>query len=348
VVSGAAEYCVSQQLPKLNTSVPPNLPSPPDPPCRRSFPYDGGASDGRTGSSPEHRPPGWPTSPHVLITSNGVAVPFDPEHAAPLTDSSALRSDPVRLRRRLADDGYLLLRQVLDRSRVLDARQAYFARFDPSYLADGTGPRDGIFSGHRPDDLGPHGTVGHPAHDFVRSGVWHELVTDPVLTGLATDVLGGPSDLLPRQIVRQFDRSSQRASRAHVDHTYLDAGVGDVVTMWVPLGDCPVETGPLVYLEDSHRMDGAELDTLRSVSDRPDDHRPLSHDLGWVADRSGRRWRWADFRAGDVAIHSPHIVHASLDVCSDAMRLSADIRFLRRGGIPDPRWLAAWSGDDGN
>jgi ectoine hydroxylase-related dioxygenase (phytanoyl-CoA dioxygenase family) len=283
-----------------------------------------------------------------LITSNGVAVSFDPEHAAPLVDSSARRDDPHALPRRLADDGYVFLRGVLDRSQVLEARQAYFARFDPSYLAAGTETGDGIFSGHRPDDLGAHGTAGHPAHDFVRSDTWHDLVSDPVLHELAGDVLGGPTDLLPRQIVRQFDRSSHRASRAHVDHTYLDAGSGDVITMWIPLGDCPVETGPLVYLEGSHRMDGADLAALRSISDRPDDDRPLSHDLGWVADRSGRRWRWADFRAGDVAIHSPHIVHASLDVRSDAMRLSADIRFLRRGGTPDPRWLTPWSGDDGN
>jgi ectoine hydroxylase-related dioxygenase (phytanoyl-CoA dioxygenase family) len=284
----------------------------------------------------------------ALITSNGVAVPIDPVHAAPLVDSSALRGNPDAMRRRLGDEGYLFLRGVLDRSRVLEARQAYFARFDPSYLAAGTEVRDGIFSGHRPSDLGAHGTIGHPAHDFVRSDAWHDLVSDPVLHGLADDVLGGPTYLLPRQIVRQFDRSSHRASRAHVDHTYLDAGSGDVITMWIPLGDCPLETGPLVYLEGSHRMGGADLAALRSINDRPDDHRPLSHDLGWVADRSGRRWRWADFRAGDLAIHSPHIVHASLDVRSDAMRLSADIRFLGRGDRPDPRWLTPWSGDDGN
>jgi hypothetical protein len=30
------------------------------------------------------------------------------------------------------------------------------------------------------------------------------------------------------------------------------------------------------------------------------------------------------------------------------MRLSADLRFLRRGERPDARWLQAWAGDDGN
>jgi hypothetical protein len=109
-----------------------------------------------------------------------------------------------------------------------------------------------------------------------------------------------------------------------------------------------VETGPLVYLEGSHRMAADELDALRQITDRPGDARPLSHDLGWVSRQAGRRWRYADFAAGDVAVHCPHIVHASLDVHSDAMRLSADIRFIRHGGTPDPRWLAPWAGDDGN
>ena len=67
-----------------------------------------------------------------------------------------------------------------------------------------------------------------------------------------------------------------------------------------------------------------------------------------MAGELGRRWLWADYQAGDVTIHSPHIVHASLDTTTDVMRLSADLRFLRRGEPADDRWLQAWAGDDGN
>jgi ectoine hydroxylase-related dioxygenase (phytanoyl-CoA dioxygenase family) len=284
----------------------------------------------------------------TLITSNGVAVPSDSRHLAPLAESSALLSDPVALRRRYAEDGYLFLRGVLDPELVLETRAAYFAGFDRSYLAAGTTARDGIFSGHRPAELASHGTAGHPAHAFVRGNDWRRLVGTAALRRVAESVLDGPVSVLPRQIVRQFDRSSARASRAHLDYTYLDQGTSEVTTVWIPLGDCPLPTGPLVYLEDSHHLTPTEVDRLREVTDRPADRRPLSHDLGWVAEQTGRRWRWADFRAGDVAVHSPHIVHASLDVRSDAMRLSADIRFIRDGAEPDPRWLTAWSGDDGN
>ncbi len=117
--------------------------------------------------------------------------------------------------------------------------------------------------------------------------------------------------------------------------------------MWVPLTDIPPATGGLIYLEDSDDVDTSELDRLRSVSDRPEDERPISHDLTWVAQELGRRWLWADYRAGDIAIHSPQVVHASLDTTTDAMRLSADLRFLAAGEAPDPRWQQPWAGDDG-
>jgi ectoine hydroxylase-related dioxygenase (phytanoyl-CoA dioxygenase family) len=282
------------------------------------------------------------------LTSNGISVPFDAPHFAPLRDSSQWRSDPAELRSRYLEDGYLYLRGVLDRPTVIELRQAYFAQFDPAYLRPGTDPAEGLFSGRRPRGLPDHGVAGHPAHAFVRSARFDAFAADPRLERLAADVLGGPVRRLPRAIVRHFDRATPRASRAHVDRSYLDAGSDQLLTAWIPLGDCPRPTGGLVYLEGTHRLDPADFEHLRGVSDRPGDNRAISHDLAWVADQLGRRWRWADYRAGDVTIHSPYIVHASLDTTTDAMRLSADLRYLLEGEPADARWLTAWAGDDGN
>jgi ectoine hydroxylase-related dioxygenase (phytanoyl-CoA dioxygenase family) len=281
-------------------------------------------------------------------TSNGVAVPFDDLHFAPLRDSSPVRDDPVELRARYHDDGYLYLRGVLDRPTVMAIRQAYFATFPAGYLRSGSRPIDGIFSGQRPAELPAHGVEGHPAHAFVRSAWFASFAADRRLEQLAADVLGGPVAQLPRAIVRHFDRSTPLASRAHLDYSYLDRGSDQLVTMWMPLGDCPRPTGGLVYLEGSHRLPRSSFDRLHRITDRPGDGRAISHDLAWVAEQLGRRWLWADYQAGDVTIHSPYIVHASLDTATAAMRLSADLRFLRQGETPDARWLRAWAGDDGN
>ncbi len=282
------------------------------------------------------------------LTSNGVALPADDRHVAPLTDSTPLLGDADALRARYRADGYLYLRGVIAPETLRRMRRSYFSRFDPAYLADGTIPDDGIFSGRRPRSLPAHGLAGHPAYAMVRASEWERFVSMPALASLAATVLGGPVRRLPRTILRHFDRSEPRASRAHTDYSYLDLGSDELLTMWIPIGDCPVESGGLVYLEGSHRLGPEHLDPLRVVTDRPTDRRPISHDLAWVSDQLGRRWLWADYCAGDIAIHSPHMVHASLDTTTERMRLSADVRFLRDDRPIDPRWLRPWSGDDGN
>lgn len=281
------------------------------------------------------------------VTSNGVAIPFDDRHFAPMVDSTELLDDPVALRQRYRRDGYLYLRAVLDPDRLRRLRHSYFSMFDPRYLDQHHPVEAGIFSGLHPTELAPHGTPGHPAHRFVRSPQFTAFAGDKTLAELAATVLGAPCHVLPRQIVRHFDRSSCRASRAHRDRRYLDEGSDRLLTMWIPLLDVPLATGGLIYLEDSADPNGVELAVPRRRTDRPDDRRAISHDLAWVAEQMGRRWLWRDFEAGDITVHSPWIVHATLDTTTDAMRLSADLRFLVDGAAPDRRWLAPWSGDDG-
>jgi hypothetical protein len=286
------------------------------------------------------------TGPRVF-TSNGVEVPFDEQTSASLQEFPRWREQPQLLRRRFREQGYLLLRGALDRESVLGLRADYFRRFDASLLAAGTTPREGVFSGVMPPDLPEYGTAGHPAYEFVRSKHFDAFSHDPQLQKIAETLLGGRAQLLPRRIVRHFQRSTARASRAHVDYDYLDYGGDQLVTAWIPLGDCPTVCGGLVYLEGSHTIPRQQLDQLREHTDRPRDRRPVSNDLGMTARVLGGRWLWADYHAGDVVFHSPYTVHASLDNTSDVMRLSADVRFLRADATRDERWSSDWSADDG-
>jgi len=282
------------------------------------------------------------------VTSNGRPIPGTPRYLVPAPDSTELAGDGPALRARYGRDGFVILRNVLDPIDVRRLRGQYFAAFPSGYLAPGSDPAEGRFSGVRPDGLAPHGVAGHPAYTFVRSPAFAHFVANRALAAVAAALLDAPVTLLPRRILRHFDRSSPRASRAHADFSYLDEGSERVVTAWIPLGDIPLATGGLVYQAGSQRADHRRLSALRAVTDRPGDDRPLSHDLAWVAEQLGSPWSWADYRAGDVALHSPHVVHASLDTTTEAMRASIDVRFLAAGAQSDPRWLRPWSGDDGN
>jgi hypothetical protein len=281
--------------------------------------------------------------------SNGVPVPTGPDRFAPLLDSSGLMGDPAGLRKRFLRDGYVYLRGLLDPREVLGLRAAYFSMFGPGYLKPGTSAQDGIWSGEPLPGLPPHGVAGHPAYKMVRSKLFARFVANPSLERLARFLLDEPEVMrLPRQIVRHFHKGPV-ASRAHTDYDYLDRGSDHLVTMWIPVGDCPVPSGGLVYLENSHTAGSDRLQELKRIrTDRPGDARPISHDLGWTQEQLGGRWLYADYAAGDVTIHSPHLVHASLDTTTDQMRMSADIRFTPITVEPDPRWLKPWSGDDGN
>ena len=281
-----------------------------------------------------------------VLSSNGVEIPVD-DLFTEMRDSTELRASPDRLRSRFAEDGYVLLRGLLDRRQVLELRADYFARFDPAFLAPGSAAEAGLFSGTVPDTLPEYGTAGHPAYDLVRSDRFDRFSRTPQLRKIAEALLGGPAELLPRRILRHFHRGSGKASRAHIDYDYMDRGSDQLVTAWIPLGDCPLECGGLIYLEGSQRAPVTELDRLREHTDRPDDRRPISNDLSLTAQALGGRWLWTDYRAGDVVLHSPYLVHASLDNVSDTMRLSADLRFRRRDTELDQRWTADWSADDG-
>jgi ectoine hydroxylase-related dioxygenase (phytanoyl-CoA dioxygenase family) len=286
----------------------------------------------------------------MVARSNGVPIGFDDRYFAPMRDSTSLLDRPAGLRDRFEDDGYLLLRGVLDPELVRSVRAAYFAAFPPAYFKPGTTPADGVYAGHTPPSVLPHGVAGHPAHAFVRSEVFAAFADQPVLADLAAMILDHPVFRLRRTPLRHFDSASGLASRAHTDQAYLSEEVSgaDTVTIWIPLGDCPIESGSVVYLSGSHRVDlRAAVRQHSPVTDRPDDPRPFSHDLAWTARVLGGRWLWTDFLAGDVTVHRADLLHASLDTTTEVMRLSTDLRFQRTGTPTDARWMTDWSADDG-
>jgi ectoine hydroxylase-related dioxygenase (phytanoyl-CoA dioxygenase family) len=270
---------------------------------------------------------------HALatLTSNGVSIPFSPQYFADLRAVDFATLDKAEARARYAADGYVVVRGALSAEIVAQVRKAYLDLF-----------------ASRSGEMPTHGTHGHPAHDFVRGETFRGFTSLPVFKELAEAVLDAPAELIRRTPLRHFMPGRKVASRAHLDKTYIAGVPVDVATIWVPLGDCPIEAGTLLYLDGSHRDPSLEA-RLRDDApmDRVGDARPLTHDLKWLSDATGKRWLWTDFAAGDVVLHSPDIIHASTDPQSNITRISTDIRFRRAGSARDPRWDDDWSADDG-
>lgn len=247
------------------------------------------------------------------------------------------RGAAAALPARLAADGYVLLRGALDRDRVLAARRDVLARLaavgeiaEPpdAAIATGTSRRAALNA-----DLGAfwRGVCEAPRLRAVSHG--------PGLGEIATAILGcaaKPFDFLWLRTMVEG-----RASPLHFDHVYMNRGSPNVVTAWVPLGDVPLEAGPIVFVEGSNRFEdliaryrGVDVDRDGLPGSFPDDAIAF-------ATKRGCRLLTSAFRAGDVILFDMFTLHGSCDnrLGGGRVRLSCDVRWQPAAEAEDDRWF---------
>lgn len=254
--------------------------------------------------------------------------------------------DKDALWNRLRRDGYLYIKGMLPKSDVEDFRRHYFATLAPTGLtAPGSDPALGL-AGPAPAD---RQTLREALYgDIVPGEEFNGLCRHPSIVEWFSWFLGEDTFLHQRKIIRHTrpgESGIGTATQAHYDLVYLREGTDRVLSMWIPLGDCPVTRGGLVYLERSHQwvLEQERSGTLALPA------KSITADLPGLAEKHDARWLITDYEAGDVVIHSAHIVHAALDnVDPDGvMRLSTDIRYQRVSEPIDWRWQNDWHEADG-
>lgn len=282
-----------------------------------------------------------------MLTSNGYVLDESETRLAELEPvPSAERRDRDALWARLRREGYLYLKGQLKTDQLLDFREFYFESLAAANVyAAGTDPRDGIAA---------PGDVDRAA---LRRGLFGHIVPGPEYQALCTAegiadwfvwFLGDDVHLHRRKIIRHTKPGESgigTATQAHYDLVYLREGSDRVLSMWIPLGDCPRERGGLAYLEGSHHwvMAQEREGTLKMPA------ASITADLPGLANERDARWLVTDYEVGDVVVHSAHIVHAALDNTDrhGTMRLSTDIRYQRLSEPIDWRWQEHWNYNDG-
>ncbi|GAB3935493.1 phytanoyl-CoA dioxygenase family protein [Kribbella albertanoniae] len=255
-----------------------------------------------------------------MLTSNGYVL--DERRLGELTAvPDHERTDLPVLRERLQRDGYLLLRGLLDPQVVLEFRRYYFERTGAA--TDRASYRRVLF-------------------EQIVPGLEYATFC-ALLKGWFEWFLGGEPFLHRRKIIRQIapgENGIGTATQAHYDLVYLRGGSDQVLSAWIPLGDCPVSRGGLTYLERSHHRVLADEETLKLPA------ASITADLPALAEQYDANWLVTDYAAGDVVIHTAHTIHAALDNVSDVMRLSTDIRYQRADDPIDARWQNHWHDQD--
>lgn len=282
-----------------------------------------------------------------MLQSNGYRLDESPHRMGELTPvPDAERSDREALWRRLRRDGYLFLPGALNPDTVRSFRSYYFGELGSTgLLRPGTDPVLGL-AGDGPVD---QAALRHILfRQIVPGRTYQDFCIQPAIRDFYAWLLGGDPFLHHRKIIRHTVPGKTgigAATQAHYDLLYIREGTDRVLSSWIPLGDCPVERGGLIYLEGSHH---------RTLKDEHAGslHRPaasITADLPALAEEYDARWLLADFAAGDMVVHSAYIVHAALDNADPGgvMRLSTDIRYQRDDEPIDWRWQNHWNDRDG-
>ncbi|WP_427885338.1 phytanoyl-CoA dioxygenase family protein [Kribbella sp. GL6] len=260
-----------------------------------------------------------------MLTSNGYVL--DERRLGELAAvPEEERDDREVLRARLRRDGYLYLTGLLDPAVVWAFREYYFGLTGAA--ADRAAYRRVLFE------------------EIVPGPEYAAFCTQPALKDWFAWFLGGEPFLHRRKIIRQTapgENGIGTATQAHYDLVYLREGSDQVLSAWIPLGDCPVSRGGLTYLAGSHHR--VLADEAAGRLKRP--AASMTADLPALATEYDADWLVANYRAGDVVVHTAHTIHAALDNVSDGMRLSTDIRYQRADDAVDARWQQHWHDRDG-
>jgi len=236
-------------------------------------------------------------------------------------DSSALMEDASELRARFERDGYVLLRGVVDRDVLLEARRAITGVLQRhGWLDASQDPMAAV------PDGGPYvegeATYLEAYDDVQRLEAFHAVPHHPSVGRCMTALLGRTAFPHPLSIARLvFPGNDEWTTPPHQDYPN-NQGTAELYACWMPLADCSVEEGTLSILRGSHGLGIVPLRASLGAGNRRADLDDRHDGLVWVG---------GDLRLGDALIFHSLTVHRALPNRGGSLRLSVDYRFQREG-----------------
>ena len=277
------------------------------------------------------------------LAMNGVTFGFPGPVVDELEECSPILDAVHALRKQMETAGYLFIRGLISRPKVLAARRVVLELLQRQGLLK---PRTELMDGV----VNP---AGHNAgvSKAIGESLQHNKVKD-ILDGEEVRTFFDryfcePTFTLDLKIIRV--QRPGRSTGIHCDVVYMGRGTKRLGSCWIPLGDISVEQGPLALCAGSNSLPG--FAKLRETYGHYDVDRTLMRgangsfsgwfgsDLTEITERFGGRWRTANYRAGDVVVFTPYTMHCGLDNNSGRYRLSSDIRCQPLAEPADPRWI---------
>lgn len=236
--------------------------------------------------------------------------------------SNDAMDDPIELRRRMDEEGYIFIKKLHDPDRLLSLRREMMqVCVDGGWLVQGTDVMSGIadVSAQCTEGDRKYTDVYHEIYkleSFHRSGHWPETL------GIIEKIVDGPALAHPKKIARLwFPQYTEHTTPIHQDFVHFQ-GIFDTYTCWSPVGDCPIELGALAVLPGSHKINAVH------------DHHfslgagSLAIDEADLADN----WVTTNYEIGDALFFHSLTVHQALpNLTEDRLRISLDNRYQASG-----------------
>jgi len=292
----------------------------------------------------------FPTSETTTSSSSPRYVQLGPRKVSfpsadlqPLVDSKPLldSGNISELHKRFAEDGYLYIKQGLNREQVLKGRTLIINDFinKGNILVEGQ-ENEGILKERCMAGCVP---FMEGKNYLTHSPEISEVLEGPIIKNLMSTVLNTS--------VVTFDFKWLRAgwnsffTGIHVDRVYMGRGSQNVVTTWIPFDDATLELGALAVLQGSHRLPGFEK--LQKTYGELDIEKDNFEGTGWfgldpfeVAKMDPEaQWRTIDYQAGDIIMFGMRILHMSTVNTTNRVRISCDIRWQPAADPQDDRYF---------
>ena len=267
-----------------------------------------------------------------MVTMNQLQMTLGGKYLGWLRESNDILDSVDALRQRFEEDGYLLIRKMQPANLVEITRQHLInqlsiqGQIDTGFpLLNGmakTSQRGGFFGGHK---------------EMTRDEKFLDLVESPQIMNFFDQFFGTTALTYDYKWLRVVPPKG--FTGAHYDIVYMGRGTDNVLTCWTPIGDIPIELGPLAILVGSHRFDIIKETYGQMDVDRDHVTGSFSNDPFELIDKYGGQWQTTDFQVGDVLIFSMFTMHASLDNTTNRFRLTADTRYQPANEPVDERWV---------
>ena len=244
-----------------------------------------------------------------------------PDKIKEMRASNDAMNDPQELQRRIADEGYLFFKQLMNPDRVRALRREMMSVIQSvGWLVADTDPMDGIA------DISMRYTEGDNEYSDGYAEVYklesfHRAAHWPEVTNRVEKIAGSPIMPFPQKIARiWFPKYTEHTTPTHQDFVHFQ-GSFNALTCWSPVGDCPIELGGLAVVPRSHKV-GRVLEHHFSLGAG-----------GLIVDETAHEdvdpvWYSTDYEMGDALFFPALTIHKALpNYTEDRLRLSLDNRY---------------------